>query len=224
MLTSNQPPRSDQGRRLLGPAVLRTRPLASLLSQVRARLGPGGYCRCSGNGVPRLACLRPAAWLKWWPSAAHLHLLKLKTLARGQASWGGRQEASSEAASSGRLARRRRDQCKGTSRGSHDASHDDQGQAGASLHRVLVSPLVQRGQAHAKASGKGCHSGATRPRPAERQDGGHRGAQDGVITSAFGSRRPTLVRITCTRCSPSKWPLLAPFPLNIWEEDQGLYK
>ena len=26
-----------------------------------------------GTGVPRLACLRPAAWLKWWPSTAHLH-------------------------------------------------------------------------------------------------------------------------------------------------------
>ena len=25
-----------------------------------------------GTGVPRLAYLRPAAWLKWWPSMAHL--------------------------------------------------------------------------------------------------------------------------------------------------------
>src|SRR3954468_5332970 len=25
------------------------------------------------RGVPRLACLRPAAWLKWGPSVAHLH-------------------------------------------------------------------------------------------------------------------------------------------------------
>ena len=114
----------------------------------------------------------------------------------------------------------------GTSRGAHDASCDDREQAGTGLFSVLVSSLVQRGQAQAwstEASGKGYHFGATRPRPAERQDGGHRGAQDGVIAIAFGSRRPTLVRITCTRCSPSKWPLLAPFPLNIWEEDQGLY-
>ena len=60
-----------------------------------------------GTGVPRLAYLRPAAWLKWGPSAAQLHQLKLKTLARGQASQGGRQEASSGAASSrqGHLAR-----------------------------------------------------------------------------------------------------------------------
>ena len=63
-----------------------------------------------GMGVPRLAYLRPAAWLREWPSTAHLHQHKLKTLARGQASLGGRQEASSGTASSGWLARRRRDQ------------------------------------------------------------------------------------------------------------------
>ena len=116
---------------------------------------------------------------------------------------------------------------RGTSRGARDASHDDQDQAGASLCSVLVSSLVQRGKAQARsseASGKGFHIGAMRPRPAERQDGGHHGAQDGVIASAFGSRRPTLVTIACTSCSPSKWLLLAPFPLNIWEEDQGFYK
>ena len=55
---------------------------------------------------------------------------------------------------------------RGTLRGPHDASHDDQGQAGASPHSVLVSPLVLRGQAQAwstEASGKGFHIGATRP-------------------------------------------------------------
>ena len=57
--TSNQPPRGAQGRTLLGPAALRSCPFASLHGQVRARLGPGGYCRCSGNGGPQ-TCL-PAA-------------------------------------------------------------------------------------------------------------------------------------------------------------------
>ena len=57
--TSNQPPRGAQGRRLLGPAALHTCPFASLLSQVQARFGPGGYCRCSGNGGPQ-TCLRAA--------------------------------------------------------------------------------------------------------------------------------------------------------------------
>ena len=167
-----------------------------------------------GTGVPRLACLRPAAWLKWWPSTTHLHQHEFKTLARGQASQGGRCKASSRAASPGRLVRRRRDQGKGTSRGARDASHDESRpggrQTGAGLRSVLVSSLVQMGQAHAwstEASGKGYHFSATRPRPAEQQDGGHCGAQDGVIASAFGSRRPTLVRIACTNCPPSKWPL-----------------
>ena len=63
-----------------------------------------------GMGVPRLACLRPAAWLKGGSSMAHLHQHRPKTLARGQASRGGRHGASSGTASSGWLARRRRDQ------------------------------------------------------------------------------------------------------------------
>ena len=106
-------------------------------------------------------------------------------------------------------------------------SHDDRRQAGASARNVLVSSLVLRRQEQARsaeASGKGFHIGAMRPRPAERQDGVHRGAQDSVIASAFCSQRPTLVRIACTSCPLTKWSLLAPFLLNIWEEDQGLYK
>ena len=85
---SNQPPRGAQGRRLLGLAALRTCPFASLLRQVRARLGPGGYCRRFGNGGTQ-TCLPAAwAWLKEWPSTAHLRQHMLKTLARGQASQG----------------------------------------------------------------------------------------------------------------------------------------
>ena len=61
-----------------------------------------------GTGVPRLACLRPAVWLKRGPSTAHLHQHRPETLARGQASRGGRQGASSGTASSGWLTRRQR--------------------------------------------------------------------------------------------------------------------
>ena len=117
---------------------------------------------------------------------------------------------------------------RGTSRGARDASHDDQGQAGASARSVLVSSLVLRRQAQARspeASSKGFHISATRPRPADQQDGGHRGAQDGVIPRALSQAKTAFVRIACTSCPLSNWPpLLAPFPLNIWEEDQGLYK
>ena len=175
-----------------------------------------------GTGVPRLACLRPAAWLKWGPNAAQLHHLKLKTLARGQASRGGRQEASSGEASPGRLARRRRDQGRVPPKEPVTQAMMIEDQAGAGLRSVLVSPSVQRWQAHAKASAKGYRFGATRPRPAERQDGGHRGAQDRVIVRPFGSRRPTLVRISVPDVPLENGQLLAPFPLIVWGEAQGL--
>ena len=99
-------------RRLLGPAALHTCPLALLLSQVRACLGPGGYCRRSGNGGPQTCLPAACSTAHQWPNMARLHQPKLKTLARGQASWGGRCKASSGAASPGRLARRWRDQGK----------------------------------------------------------------------------------------------------------------
>ena len=67
-------------------------------------------CRCSGNGGPQTclpaACGVAQAVAQYGPSSS----TKLKTLARGQASQGGRRKASSGAASVGRLARRRRDQ------------------------------------------------------------------------------------------------------------------
>ena len=115
-----------------------------------------------------------------------------KTLARGQASRGGQRKTSSGAASPGCLARSEDIKAGQTSRGSHDVSHDDRHQAGPSARSVLVSFLVPRGQAQARsteASGKGFHISATRPRPAGQQDGGHRGAQDGVTTRAFCRRR-----------------------------------
>ena len=148
-----------------------------------------------GTGVPRLACLRPAACLKRGPSTTHLHQHRPKTLARGQASRGGRRKASSGAASPGRLTRSGDIKAGQTSRGSRDVSHDDRHHAGASARSVLVSSLVLRRQAQARsteASGKGCHIGATRPRPEGRQDGGHHGAQDGVTTRAFCRRMPLL--------------------------------
>ena len=112
---------------------------------------------------------------------------------------------------------------RGTSRGARDASHDDRGrQAGASPRSVLLSSLVQRGQAQARVSSKGNNFGATRPRPAGRQSEGHRGAQAGVIVRVFGRRGPTLVRISVPVVPLQNGQLLAPFSLNIWEEAQGL--
>ena len=68
------------------------------------------WCRRSGNGGPQ-TCLHAACGVaQRGPSTAHLHQHRPKTLARGQASRGGRHGASSGAASSGWLTRRRRDQ------------------------------------------------------------------------------------------------------------------
>ena len=55
-----------------------------------------------------------------------------KTLARGQASRGGRCKTSSRAASLGRLTRGGEIKARQTSRGPRDVSHDDRDQAGAS--------------------------------------------------------------------------------------------
>ena len=118
-----------------------------------------------------------------------------KTLVRGQASRGGRHRTSSGAASPGCLTRSGDIKAGQTSRGTRDVSHDDRHQAGASACSVLVSSLVLRKPAQARsteASSKGCHIDATRPRPEGRQDGGHRGAQDGVTTRTFRRRRPLL--------------------------------
>ena len=160
--------------------------------------------RQPGEAAPEEVLCRPPR--EAWPLARVLSALLMKM---------GR---------TGLLAQPRRGPQVGKSRDPHSQNtNNDQGRACS----VLISPLVLRGQAQARsteASGKGFPIGVTRPRSVERQDGGYRGAQDSVITSAFGSRRTPLVGIACTSSPLSKWPLLAPFPLNIWEEDQGLYK
>ena len=176
-------------------------------------------CRRSGNGGPQ-TCLPAACGVaQRGPSVAHLHQHKLKTLTRGQASRGGRQGASSGTASSGWLMRRRRVQG-GVPR--EVPMTQAMTTKGASPRSVLLSSLVQGEQAQARASSKGIHFGATRPRPVQRQDGCHRGAQVGVTTRAFDRRGPTLVRISVLDVPLQNGQLLAPFPLNIWEEAQGL--
>ena len=89
------------------------------------------------------------------------------------------------------------------------------------MRSVLVSSLVLRKLAQVRsteASGKGCHFNAARPRPGGLQDEGHHGVQDGVITRALRRRGPTLVRISVLDVPLQNGQLLAPFPLNIWEE------
>ena len=125
--TSNQPPHGAQGRRLIGPVALRSCPSASLHGQVRARLGPGGYCRCSGNGGPQ-TCLPAACGVA--RGGAH-HGPSSSTQAqdpREGPSLAGRTTGSFLKLSLVRLAREEAERSRrGTSRGARDASHDDQG-------------------------------------------------------------------------------------------------
>ena len=185
-------------------------------------MGPGATVGVLGTGVPRLACLRPAAWLKGAQHGPSSSAQAQDPREGPSLAWrttrsflrhGLIRLAHEEAESSRR----------GTSRGAHDASHDDQGrQPGASPRSVLLSSLVQGEQAQARASSKGIHFGATRPRPAQWPEGSHYGAQAGVTTRAFDRRGPTLVRISVPDVPLQNGQLLAPFPLNIWEEAQGL--
>ena len=147
-----------------------------------------GYCRLSGNGGPQ-TCLPVAHGVAlqarpYGPSSpTSIQDPREADDTRPPREWP--HQASSRGAERS---------MQGTSRGARDASRDDRDQAGAGPRSVLVFSLVQRGQAQAwstEASGKDIHFGVTRPRPSQRQEGSHRGAQEGVTTKAFDRRGPT---------------------------------
>ena len=158
-----------------------------------------------GTGVPRLACLRPAALLKG--GAQHGPSSPTQTQdPREGPSLAGRTTRSFLRHDLVRLAHEKAERTRrGTSRDAHYTSHDDQGrQVGASPRSVLLSPLVQRGQAQPRgteASGKGCHFGATRPRPwtaRRRSSWSPRRRHHRSLSQA----KTAFVRIACTSCPP----------------------
>ena len=138
----------------------------------------------------------------------------------------GRQEASSGTASSGWLARKVERSRRGTSRGAHDASHDDQGQAGTRREPSCAEslfPLWCKG-------GKRRQGYQAKATISVQQDQDQQGGRTEVIvepkpassSGSFGRRGPTLVRIIVLDVTLQNGQLLAPFPLNIWEEARGL--
>ena len=130
-LVSNQSPCGARGRRLLGPTALRTCPFASLLSQVRARLGPGGYYRCSGNGGPQ-TCLPPACGVAQVGAQCSPTSSAQAPDPRERTSLAERTTGSFLRSSLIRQAREEAERSRqGTSRGARDASHDDRDQADA---------------------------------------------------------------------------------------------
>ena len=143
--TSNQPPCGAQGCRLLGPAALRTCPFTSLLSQVRARLGPGGYCRCSGNGGTQTwlppACSVAQEVANYGPSSS----TQAQDPRKGP-SLAGRTIGSFLRRSLVRLAREEAERSRrGTSRGARDASHHNQGRQVGTSRAVSSFPLWCKG-------------------------------------------------------------------------------
>ena len=90
-------------------------------------------------------------------------------------------------------------------------SHDDQGQAGAERWFPLWCTGGKPQARSPEEPAKGFHSGATRPRPPGRQDGGHHRAHRSVTTRGFSQVKTTFVRISCTTCPLSKRPLWDPF-------------
>jgi len=204
------------------PQVVRARDASHLPFRLSARPSPGApwarglLSAFWERGPPNLPACGLRRGSKGGPSTSRLHQHKPKPLA-------GRMTQSFLRRGLVRLAHEEAKRSRrGTSRGAHDTSHDDQGCQAASPRSVLLSSLVQREQAQARASSKGVYFGATRPRPTQRPEGSHCGAQAGVTTRAFDSQGPTLVRIRVPAVPLQNGRLLAPFPLNIWEEAQGL--
>ena len=115
-----------------GPAALHTCPFASLLSQVRVRLGPRGYCQRPGNGGPQ-TCLPAAHGVAvlaglYGPSSSTRHSRPSRgAMPRKVDDARPPQERPSQAGSRGAEISRRGK----TSRGSRDVSHDEGHQAGA---------------------------------------------------------------------------------------------
>ena len=183
-------------------------------------------CRSSRNGGPQTCLPAATAWLYKWARTAHLHQQAFKTLARGQASRGGQHKTSSGAASPGWLARGGEIKARQTSRGSCDVSHDDRDQAGASAQ----CPCFPFGAKEASASAEyrgikqrfpyRCNETKTSRTTRRRSPWSPRRRHHQSLLHA----KTAFVRISCTSCPLSNCPLLAPFPLNIWGEDQCLYK
>ena len=122
-----------------------------------------------------------------------------------------------------RLARKEAERSRrGTSRGAHDASHDDQGRHAGSRARSVLPFLFGAKGASTGESIKQRHPFRCNETKTSPTAGSHCGAQASVTNRVFGRRGPTLVRISVLDVPLQNGQLLAPFPLNIWEEAQGL--
>ena len=111
---SDQSPRANRGTSCWAPRLSALDPWLRREAKPEHTLGPGATVGVLGTGIPILACLRPTAWLSQravWP----IFISKaFKTLARGQASQGGRRKTSSGVAWPGGLTRGEEIKARGT--------------------------------------------------------------------------------------------------------------
>ena len=107
-------------------------------------------------------------------------------------------------------------------------SHDDLDQAGVGrepAHTVSLFPLLCQGSKRRRRVPRNqAKVSISVQRDQEQQDDKTKVTMEPKAASPPEplQAKTVFVRISYTSCPLSNWPLLAPFPLNIWEEDQGL--
>ena len=155
---------------------------------------------------------------------AHLHQQTLKTLTRGQASRGGQQEASSGTASSGWLARRQRDQGGVPHEVPVMQAMTTKARRALGGCRPAQSPCFPFGAKGASA-GKGikqrqpfrCNKTKT-SRAAERRSSWSPSQRH---RQGLWQARTNFSQDKCTRCSPSKWPIVGALPAQYLGRGPG---
>ena len=159
------------------------------------------------------------------PSTARLHQHRPKTLARGQASRGGRQGASLGTATSGGLARRRRVQGRVPREVPMTQAMTTKGAGRAPAAQCPSFLFGARGASVGESIKQRhpfrCNKTKTSPTAGRKSLWSPSRRHHQSLWQA----KTTFVRISVLAVPLQiSLPLLAPFPLNIWEEDQGLYK
>src|SRR3954469_8488137 len=160
-----------------------------------------------GTGVPRLACLRPAAWLEWGPSVAHLHQHKAQDPHEGRFLKHG-------------LLRLTREEAERSRRVPHEVpmtqAMTTKGARRAPARAASPFPLWCKGgkrrqedQAKAPVSVQ---------QDQDRSNGGKEGTMEPRPASPQGlwQVKTNFSQDKCTRCSPSNWPIVGTLPAQIF--------
>src|SRR3954471_15324026 len=174
-----------------------------------------------GTGSPDLPAYGLRRGSKGDPARPIFINTRPKTLARGQASRGGRHGASSGPASSGWLTRRRRDQGGVPHEVPMTQAMTTKGARRAPARAVSSFPLWCKGGKHrredqAKAS-------ISVQRDQDQSNGGEEVIVEPRTASpqSLWQARTNFSQDKCTRCSPSKWPIVGALPAQYLGRGTG---